>query len=62
MIIDTIGCTYDSLEELMDRQSVIEEKIKDYIEAKGIADDYKSEITMAANDKFYLQIKLIKKD
>jgi len=59
MIIDTIGTSYDSLEELMERQNIIEDKIEKYIEEKGIADRYESTITISKDNRYYLSVKLI---
>lgn len=59
MIIDTIGCSYDSMEELIERQYIIEERIQEYIEDKGIADRYESLISMSKDNRYYLTVKLI---
>lgn len=59
MIIDTIGTSYDSLEELMERQHIIEDKIEQYIIEKNIANRYESTITISKDNRYYLSIKLI---
>jgi len=59
MIIDTIGATYDSMEELIERQHIIEDRIQQYIEDKGIADRFESVITISRDNKYYLTVKLI---
>lgn len=59
MIIDTIGTSYDSMEELLERQHIIEDKVQTYIEEKGIADRYESTITISKDNRYYLSIKLI---
>lgn len=60
MIIDTIGTSYDSMEELIERQHIIEDRVREYIADKGIADRYETTITMAENNKYYLTIQIIK--
>lgn len=59
MIIDTIGTSYNSMEELIERQNIIEDQIEKYIEEKGIADRYESIVTLSPDNKYYLSIKLI---
>lgn len=59
MIVDTISVSYDSLEELMERQTIIEKHIMDYVEGKAIADCYDTQIKMSDN-RFYLTVNLIK--
>jgi len=59
MIIDTIGTSYDSMEELIERQHIIEDRIEQYIEEKGIANKYESTVTVSKDNRFYLSINLI---
>lgn len=59
MIVDTIGTSYDSMEELIERQSYIEDKIEKYITEKQIANRYESIITMSKDNRFYLTIRII---
>lgn len=59
MIIDTIGVSYNSMEELIERQHIIENQIEEYIQRKGIADRYESTVTLSKDNRYYLSIKLI---
>lgn len=59
MIIDTIGITYNSMEELIERQSYIEDKIEKYITEKEIANRYESVITVSQDNKYYLTVRII---
>lgn len=59
MIIDTIGTSYDSMEELIERQHIIEDRIEQYIQEKGIANKYESTVTVSKDNRFYLSINLI---
>lgn len=59
MIIDTIGVSYDSMEELIERQAFIEDKIDEYIKRKEIASRYESIVTVSKDNKYYLTVKLI---
>lgn len=59
MVVDTISVSYDSLEELMERQTVIEQTIMDYVDEKQIADRYDSQIRIDDN-RYYLTVNLIK--
>lgn len=59
MVIDTISVSYDSMEELIDRQKIIEDHILDYIETKNIATGFESQVKISEN-RFYLTVNLIK--
>lgn len=59
MVVDTISVSYDSMEELMERQKVIENTISKYITEKNIASGYQSQIRVS-EDRFFLTVNLIK--
>lgn len=60
MIIDTIGTSYDSIEELINRKDYIENKVLDYIQDKNIATGYESTVSISKDNRYYLTIKILK--
>lgn len=59
MIIDTIGTSYDSMEELIERQSIIENTVETYIKEKKIATGYESIITVSKDNRYYLTVRIL---
>ena len=59
MIVDTISVSYSSMQELLERQEIIENTIADYIEDKELADSYESQIRIS-DDRYYLTVNIIK--
>ena len=60
MLIDTLSVSYSSLEELMERQQIIEQTIQDYIEEKKLADYFESTITIS-DTRCHLKVDIIKR-
>lgn len=58
-VIDTIGVTYDSMEELLERQTYIEKQLQGFIDTKRIADRFESTVVVTKNNKYNLEIKLL---
>lgn len=61
MIVDNIAVTYLSLEQLIERQIVIEKRILDYLQTNPIADSIQSTIRIH-EDKYILNVTLIKEE
>ncbi len=61
MIIDKISVPYNSIEELIERQSHIENRITNYLIENPIADSIESTIRVHKN-KYILDIALIKEE
>lgn len=58
-IIDTISVSYDDMPTLLERQSIIEDKLTTIIKEKAIADSFESKIEVAKNGRCHLTIDLL---
>lgn len=58
-IIDTIGVSYENMEDLIEAQSRIETRLEEYIKRRSIADRYETTILCTKNNRYNLNIDLI---
>lgn len=60
MTIDSIGTSYDTIEQLLERKQVIVDKVNRYMIDKGLGNRMETSITISKHNKYYLQIDIIK--
>lgn len=60
MTIDSIGTSYDTIEQLLERRQVILDKVNKYMISKDLGDRTESVITINKHNKYYLQVNIIK--
>lgn len=58
--VDTISVTYNTLEETLDAQHRIEQKIQNFIDRRPIANRFESKIELDKLNKYHLTVDLIK--
>ncbi len=59
-ILDNIVVSYSSMDELFERQAIIEKTIVDYVDEKNMKVSYETSISMT-DDRYFLTITLLKK-
>lgn len=60
VVVDNVYMTYSSFEELMERQIFMEDRISRYLKTMPIADSFNSTVRISPNNKYILQIELVK--